>query len=78
MNYQGLQVGIHKAKKRVPKRWVNSDQENYERCLKFARKTTKRCSCIGCGNQRRISGLTRQERQWEERSVQELTDGYYP
>jgi hypothetical protein len=68
MNWNGLQNGIKKAEKRIPK-WWSMDEESRERCLKFARKTTKRCSSAihGCGHRRILEGPTYQERRDMER-----------
>lgn len=62
MAWRGLQIGIKKAKKRVPRWWYGNNESDYLLSLRIARRTTKRCSYWCCGNRRQYMGLSYQER----------------
>ena len=72
MNWKGLQEGKRKGKKRSSLIWagrfINLTDSDRERTAYLLRKTTKLCSCRGCGNQRKYEGVTIQERKWLERA----------
>lgn len=67
-------IGDTKGKKRGYRYWngfyfEKDPKEREERLLMASRKrrnTTKLCSCIMCGNKRRIYGLSLQERKHNE------------
>jgi len=63
MNYEGLQIGNRKARKRFPRR-LAADDYWFGWNIKRLRKTTKRCSaaCHGCGHVRDMEGPTMQEK----------------
>jgi hypothetical protein len=67
MNWIGLQIGIRKARKRVNRSWFTNECD-YDRQMKTARKTGKPCSCYLCGNRRKYAGATNHERKWNERA----------
>jgi len=47
MNWHGLQIGIHKSKKRFPKNLnQHLTDENVEDIQRRLRKTTKQCSAV--------------------------------
>ena len=75
MNYNGLQIGIQKSKKRFSNTthhaFPGSAVDFFQHKL---RKTTKLCSCRGCGNQRKWEGPTIQEVKWHDCADQQILD----
>ena len=81
MSWNNIQVGIKKSKKRFSNTLHNAlPADAVDRNQQRFRKTTKLCSCRGCGNQRQWEGPTIQELKWIDcanEQVIEFTNGYY-
>lgn len=60
--------------------WDSPRQDGYSgesaRSIGLAARTPQRCSCVGCGNQRRWVGLSRQEKRAKQDAEVQVRDAF--